>query len=189
MVLTSAELQEQFNKLRKNKIELCNHINKIHCDNVEEELIIQENFKKEFPDYNSDNDNKISSSELCHIWTHVNFIFNNYIIDLYKSMENKQDEWYVNVRKFIKYHLEYHDADNNLYDNTPEPMSACEQMSDDEIKRNGFNLFVGDKCANIDEDEFDGPNDLSTNEWEVLDDIILYYFNNLGQYSPETVNM
>ena len=34
MVLTSAELQEQFNKLRKNKIELCNHINKIHCDNV-----------------------------------------------------------------------------------------------------------------------------------------------------------
>ena len=76
-----------------------------------EESIIQENFKKEFPDYNSDNDNKISSSELCHIWTHVNFIFNNYIIDLYKSMENKQDEWYVNVRKFIKYH-----EDNNLYD-------------------------------------------------------------------------
>ena len=42
MVLTSAELQEQFNKLRKNKIELCNHINKIHCDNMEEESIIQE---------------------------------------------------------------------------------------------------------------------------------------------------
>ena len=185
MVLTTVELQEQFNKLRKNKIELCNHISKIHCDNVEEESIIQENFKKEFPDYNSDDDNKIGSSVLCHAWTHVNFIFNNYIIDLYKSMENKQDEWYVNVRKFIEYHEK-----NNLHDDTAtHTMSACDHMWENEIKQNCFNLFVGDKCANIDEDEFDGPNDLSPDEWEGLDDIIIYYFNNLGQYSPETVNM
>jgi hypothetical protein len=184
MVLTSAELQEQFNKLRKNKIELLNHINKIHCDHVKEEAVMQENFKKEFPDYNSDDDNKKSSSVLCHAWTHVDFIFNNYIIDLYKSMENKQDEWYVNVRKFIEYHEE-----NNLQGDTAHPMSARDHMLENEIKQNGFQLFVGDKCANIDEDEFDGPNDLSPDEWEGLDDIIIYYFNNLGQYSPETVNM
>ena len=38
-------------------------------------------------------------------------------------------------------------------------------------------FIVGYMCADIDEDEFDGPNDLSVDEWTQLDDIILYYYN------------
>ena len=45
-----------------------------------------------------------------------------------------------------------------------------------EINDYGMSLFAGDKCADIDEDEFDGPNDLSIDEWETIDDIIMYYY-------------
>ena len=46
----------------------------------------------------------------------------------------------------------------------------------EEVQEKGFQLFVGEKCANIDEDEFDGPNDISSEEWELIDNIILYYY-------------
>ena len=46
-----------------------------------------------------------------------------------------------------------------------------------QLQHDAFERFVGDKCANIDEDEFDGPDDLSPDEWETVDDILIHYYN------------
>jgi hypothetical protein len=93
-------------------------------------------------------------------------IFSEHICELYKSVACKET-WYENIRAFIDFH-----EDTEITINT-------NKMSDQEIlvvKDEGFSLFVGDDCANVGEDEFDGPNDLAIDEWETLDDIIMYYY-------------
>ena len=94
-------------------------------------------------------------------------IFNKHINELYKTLANK-DKWDDNIREFIKYH------ENMNIDVDTSWLSALEI---DEIKEQGFQFFTGDKCANVDEDEIDGPNDLSIDEWETVDEIILYYYS------------
>ena len=96
-------------------------------------------------------------------------IFNKHINELYKTLANK-DKWDDNIREFINYH-ENINIDIHTWLSTPEI---------DEIQEQGFQFFTGDKCANVDEDEFDGPNDLSVEEWETVDEIILYYYHKIS---------
>ena len=99
----------------------------------------------------------------------LNDIFEKYINECYLKLEDKDDIWNQNVRAFINYH-----DDIVSYDVEEECKIDDEDL--EEVQEKGFQLFVGEKCANIDEDEFDGPNDISTEEWEVIDNIILYYY-------------
>jgi len=109
--------------------------------------------------------NKINVDEK-KIRKRLNKIFNKKINNLYKSLVNEDDKWNENVRKFIEYHEEF---DIDEYENN---------METDIVNEIGMELFAGDKCADIDEDEFDGPNDLAQEEWALVDDIILYYYYN-----------
>ena len=93
-------------------------------------------------------------------------IFNKHINELYKTLAIK-DKWDDNIREFINYHKNIKIDIDTSWLSTPEIA---------EIYKQGFQFFSGDKCANIDEDEFDGPNDLSIEEWETVDEIILYYY-------------
>jgi hypothetical protein len=93
-------------------------------------------------------------------------IFIETICELYHSLACKE-LWYENIREFIAFHMNIHVTVNT------------NELSDQEIAEvngHGFTLFVGDDCANVDEDEFDGLNDLSIDEWETIDDIIMYYY-------------
>jgi len=167
--LIEAELFEKKKRdeLHKIRLEQKLEMDKTIEYNEEEEKKIQENFKKEFPDYDP---SKLSNSEVICIYNHLNYIFNNYIIELYQILHNPKKKWNKNVREFIKFHDKYEDE----LDIDPDRFSEKEIS---EIQKMGFDLFVGDKCADIDEDEFDGPKDLAPEEWENLDDIILYYYN------------
>lgn len=98
----------------------------------------------------------------------LNTCFNEHIYKLYNSVAYKET-WYENVREFIAIH-----SNIELNINTSD-LSDQEIL---EIRDHGFSLFVSDDCADIDEDEFDGPNDLSIDEWETIDDIIMYYYLN-----------
>lgn len=115
--------------------------------------------------YSKDEEDTINVDEK-KIRKKLNKIFNKKINNLYKSLVNKNDKWNENVRKFIEYHEEF---DVDEYENN---------METDIVNEIGMELFSGDKCANIDEDEFDGPNDLPQEEWALVDDIILYYYYN-----------
>ena len=90
--------------------------------------------------------------------------------ELYKTLANK-DKWDDNIREFINYHENINLDVDTSWLSTPEI---------DEIQEQGFQFFTGDKCANVDEDEFDGPNDLSIEEWETVDEIILYYYHKIS---------
>lgn len=94
-------------------------------------------------------------------------IFNKHINELYRTLANK-DKWDDNIREFINYHENMNLDVDTSWLSTPEI---------DEIQEQGFQFFTGDKCANVDEDEFDGPNDLSIEEWKTVDEIILYYYS------------
>ena len=106
---------------------------------------------------NDDNLKKINN-RLKMIFIHIS--------KLYNEMNDDPKEWNENVREFIKYH-------DDIIESIDEP--DIDEF-DDIITEQGFNYFVGYMCADIDEDEFDGPNDLSVDEWTQLDDIILYYY-------------
>ena len=94
-------------------------------------------------------------------------IFNNKICQLYHSLAYKET-WYENIREFIAFHknIQMTINTNNLSD-----------QEIVEINDHGFTLFVRDNCANVDENEFNKLNDLSIDEWETIDDIILYYYS------------
>ena len=106
---------------------------------------------------NDDNLKKINN-RLKMIFIHIS--------KLYNEINDDTKEWNENVREFIKYH-------DDIIESIDEP--DIDEF-DDIITEQGFNYFVGYMCADIDEDEFDGPNDLSIDEWTQLDDIILYYY-------------
>lgn len=85
------------------------------------------------------------------------------ICKLYNDIKDENKEWNENVRNFIEFHEDILD-------------SMDDYETDEMVCEHGFHYFVGNMCADIDEDEFDGPNDLSVEEWEKIDDIILYYY-------------
>ena len=125
--------------------------------------------KEIFPDYDENINYPIKEDKVDCKGIHdvLQQIFNKHINELYKTLANK-DKWDDNIREFINYH-----ENMNLDVDT----SGLSTPEIDEIQEQGFQFFTGDKCANVDEDEFDGPNDLSVEEWETVDEIILYYYS------------
>ena len=93
-------------------------------------------------------------------------MFNEKLCQLYHSLAYKET-WYENIRQFIAFH-------NNIQVSINTNCLSDQEIV--EVNEHGFTLFVGDNCANVDEDEFDGLNDLSIDEWERIDDIIMYYY-------------
>jgi hypothetical protein len=96
----------------------------------------------------------------------VRKIFNENICQLYHSLAYKET-WYENIRQFIAFHNDIQVSINT---------NGLSDQEIVEVNDHGFTLFVGDNCANVHEDEFDGLTDLSIDEWERLDDIIMYYY-------------
>mgnify|MGYP003982157611 FL=1 len=109
-------------------------------------------------------EDKVNSKDIHDV---LQTIFNKHINELYKTLAIK-DKWDDNIREFITYHENMNIDIDTSWLSTPEIA---------EIQEQGFQFFTGDKCANVDEDEFDGPNDLSIEEWETVDEIILYYYS------------
>jgi len=120
------------------------------------------------------------TSKFCEMDTEskVSYIFDTKLIELYKKLENKDKYWSENVRDFIIQEMEIIGLDE--FDTIGDVDLTEDEKND--VKQIGFYLFVGEKCADIDEDEFDGPNDLFMHEWEDLEDIILYYYNHKKQF-------
>ena len=90
-----------------------------------------------------------------------NAIF-NFVWQLYIPYNNSNNTWATNVRDFITFQSELideiDDTDYHTYDS---------------VVNNIFHMFV-DKL-DIDEDDFDGPNDLHPTEWETFDMIVIHY--------------
>ena len=89
-------------------------------------------------------------------------------------------KWYDALREFIYWHENIeHKVFNEIFNQDVENCLSNMEMTEDdyeEIREQAFYMFVGEKCINIDEDEFDGPNDLEPQEWEMIDDIICCYY-------------
>ena len=103
-------------------------------------------------------------------------LFNKIIIKDYLKQCDSSKEWYDNVRNYIEKTADKLDDD---LENIEDIKNKLTHDLTDKIVTEGFQLFVSEKCADIDEDEFDTENDLAVDEWETLDDIILYYYHQM----------
>jgi len=165
----NAKSQEQKDEEKQQRIELEQRIQKLidyKQKNRDENIFNMENNIDENINYPIKED-KIDCKGIHDV---LQLIFDKHINELYKSLANK-DKWDDNIREFINYHVKMN------IDEKYEEYSAPQL---DEIQEQGFQFFTGDKCANVDEDEFDGPNDLSIEEWETVDEIILYYYHKIS---------
>ena len=169
---------DNMKKNRESNILLMEKNNK---DTSNNQLCIEEmnseQLKEIFPDYdeNINYPEKKEKVDCKGIHGMLQTIFDKYINELYKSFATK-DRWDENIRDFINYHENMNiDIDTSSYLSNDEI---------DEINEQGFHFFVGDKCANVDEDEIDGKYDLSIDEWEKVDDIILFYYHKFSILEP-----
>jgi len=174
----NAKTQEEKDEEKQQRIELEQRIQKIidyERKNRDENIFnMEKNMDDEtkqlcIEDMNNDQlkEDKVDCKGIHDV---LQIIFDKHINELYKSLANK-DKWDDNIREFINYHVKMN------IDEKYEEYSAPQL---DEIQEQGFQFFTGDKCANVDEDEFDGPNDLSIEEWETVDEIILYYYHKIS---------
>ena len=112
----------------------------------------------------------------------LSILFNKIITKVFNVCKTKHEDykWYQTLRDFISWHRNIEDAElNEIFNNdTDSCLSKMEMTEDDyeEMREQAFYMFVGEDCANIDEDEFDGPLDLQPQEWETIDDIICCYY-------------
>jgi len=162
----NAKSQEQKDEEKQQRIDLEQRIQRIidnDLKNRDENIFNMEKNIDENINYPIKEDNV----DCKNIHDVLQQIFNKHINELYKTLANK-DKWDDNIREFINYHENMNLDVDTSWLSTPEI---------DEIQEQGFQFFTGDKCANVDEDEFDGPNDLSVEEWETVDEIILYYYS------------
>ena len=109
-------------------------------------------------------------------------LFNKIIIKDYLKQCDSSKEWYENVRNYIENTADKLDDDIENIEDIEDIDDIRNKLTDDlseKIVYEGFHMFVSEKCANIDEDEFDTENDLSPTEWETLDDIILFYYHQM----------
>jgi hypothetical protein len=160
-----AKSQEQKDEEKQQRIDLEQRIQRIidnDLKNRDENIFNVENNMDEKKNYPK-KEEKVDCKGIRDV---LQKIFDKHINELYKRLANK-DKWDDNVREFINYHERMNIDEKYEYSNA--------EM--DEIQEQGFQFFTGDKCANVDEDEFDGPNDLSIEEWETVDEIILYYYH------------
>jgi len=158
-----AKSQEQKDEEKQQRIDLEQRIQRIidnDLKNRDENIFNMENNMDENINY------PIKEVDSKGIHDVLQIIFDKHINELYKRLANK-DKWDDNIREFINFHERMNIDEKYEYSNA--------EM--DEIQEQGFQFFTGDKCANVDEDEFDGPNDLSIEEWETVDEIILYYYH------------
>ena len=120
--------------------------------------------------------------EEMNITKNLENLFNKIIKKDYLKQYDSSKEWYENVRNYIDKTSNKLDDDIENIEDIEDMDDIREQLTDDlseKIVSEGFHLFVSDKCANVDEDEFDTENDLAPSEWETLDDIILYYYHQM----------
>ena len=162
-----AKSQEQKDVEKQQRIDLEQRIQRIIDNDLKNRAENIFNMEKNMNDENINYPKKEEKVDCKGIHDELQIIFDKHINELYKSLANK-DKWDDNIREFINYHVKMN------IDEKYEEYSAPQL---DEIQEQGFQFFTGDKCANVDEDEFDGPNDLSIEEWETVDEIILYYYS------------
>jgi hypothetical protein len=106
------------------------------------------------------------------VYTRIHNLFDEFLNDFYGYLYDHTKTWVNNVRTFIKYHDSYQ-----------EQMEEIENIMNEYEKKIIINignaLFIGEKCVNIDKyicDVFDC--DLSLEEWNAIDKIIIYYYYN-----------
>jgi hypothetical protein len=92
----------------------------------------------------------------------------NKIWEQYKEYNDHTKLWSKNVREFIKYQ-------NKFIDEVEEE----EFVDYENVTEYVFQKFVD--TLDVDEDEFDGPNDLEPHEWEIFDMIIVHYAKQLSE--------
>ena len=162
-----AKSQEQKDEEKQQRIDLEQRIQRIIDNDLKNRAENIFNMEKNMNDENINYPKKEEKVDCKGIHDELQLIFDTHINELYKSLANK-DKWDDNIREFINYHENMNIDIDTSWLSTPEIA---------EIQEQGFQFFTGDKCANVDEDEFDGPNDLSIEEWETVDEIILYYYS------------
>ena len=87
------------------------------------------------------------------------------IIELYTEYHNEDVNWSTNIRNFIEAESKnIEELDDDVFE------------SNYHIAENIFHLFVNK--LDIDEDEFDGPNDLHPSEWILFDMIVIHHYIN-----------
>ena len=116
--------------------------------------------------------------DIMNVTENLENLFNKVIIKDYLKQYDSSKEWYINVRNYIEKTTEKLDEDEDIEDIDDIREKLTDDLSE-KIVSEGFHLFVGENCANVDEDEFDTENDLNPSEWETLDDIILYYYHQM----------
>ena len=114
--------------------------------------------------------------DIMNVTENLENLFNKVIIKDYLKQYDSSKEWYVNVKNYIDKTSE--ELDEYIFDIDDIRMQLTDDISE-KVVSEGFHLFVGENCANVDEDEFDTENDLNPSEWETLDDIILYYYHQM----------
>ena len=112
----------------------------------------------------------------------ISVLFDIIIIKVYNYCKNQNTnfKWYEIIREFINWHDKIQDKDfNEIFNDDMDIYIKKMNLSEkdnDEIKQQCFKIFVSEKCANVNEDEIDGPYDLDTYEWDAVDDIIMCYY-------------
>lgn len=128
------------------------------------------------------NEQTSSKEDYNLITSRLTILFNNIIITVYNFCKNKNKDlnWNEIIREFIDYHKNIENKSlNDIFNNDIDTCLSKMEMTEnqyEEIKQQAFDMFVSEKCANVDEDDFDGPDDLDAQEWETIDNIICCYY-------------
>ena len=132
---------------------------------------IEHNYEEDLTNFDSENIEKI-----------LHKTFDDSIIKLYCHirLNNPDLKWYELVRKFINWHNDNKYCNlTTLYNMNPyiyfhRITSSKEEIN--KIKKDSFQMFISEDCADISEDEIKSLNNLTNEEWKNVDDIILYYY-------------
>ena len=157
----------------------------------ENTLYVEDMSKEElnelYPEYDPTYDYSIDEDNItCFDSNVIHFLlskaFDIIMCKLYKylQIQHPNYKWCQLVREFIWWHehREYGDLHTLFNMNTDLYFEriTTSQKEMDEIKKQGLQMFLGDKCINVNDDNFDGMNDLMHDEWESVNNIILYYY-------------
>ena len=103
-----------------------------------------------------------------------NIVFENLIIEKFNKFRNKNNIWSNDVLDFINEEKDLLEKELDIIEETEYYGIKEEKL--DKIRDYCFSFFTSSRCANIDEDEFDSKNDLDIYTWEIMDDILFYYY-------------
>jgi len=92
---------------------------------------------------------------------HIMQLYNK-IMSLYKPHHNKNNTWRSNIIAFIEKEIDkIEEIDDDVFE------------SNFHIAETIFYMFTN--ALDIDEDDFDGPNDLHPSEWIMFDMLVVYH--------------